>query len=284
MRRMAGTPLEIAARLRRRVLEEVGLPLTVGIARTKFLAKVASGVAKPYGLLEVPAERELAFLHALPVEALWGVGPATAGRLHRLGITLVGDVVRMEEGTLVSILGRASGHHLHALAHNRDPRRVRTRPRRRSIGSQRAMGRGPWTPEFVDSTLLGLVDRVMRRLRTARRVGRTVVLRLRFDDFSRATRSHTLVEATNETCTVLAAARGLLAAAMPTIEREGITLVGVTVANLDDDDQLALPLDRDRAALDAVLDEVRERYGVDAITRAVLLGRTQSQGVPLLPD
>ncbi len=284
MRRMAGTPLEIAARLRHRVLEEVGLPLTVGIARTKFLAKVASGVAKPDGLLEVPAERELVFLHALPVEALWGVGPATAGRLHRLGITLVGDVARMEEGTLVSILGRASGHHLHALAHNRDPRRVRTRPRRRSIGSQRAMGRGPWTPEFVDSTLVGLVDRVMRRLRTARRVGRTVVLRLRFDDFSRATRSHTLVEATNETCTVLAAARGLLAAAMPTIEREGITLVGVTVANLDDDDQLALPLDRERAALDAVLDEVRERYGVDAITRAVLLGRSQGQTVPLLPD
>ena len=284
MRRMAGTPLEIAARLRHRVLDVAGLPLTVGIARTKFLAKVASGVAKPDGLLEVPAERELTFLHALPVEALWGVGPATAGRLHRLGITTVRDVARMEEGTLVSILGRASGHHLHALAHNRDPRRVRTRPRRRSIGSQRAFGRGPWTPEFVDSTLVGLVDRVMRRLRTARRVGRTVVLRLRFDDFSRATRSHTLVEATNETSTVLAAARGLLAAAMPTIEREGITLVGVTVANLDDDDQLALPLDRPTAALDAVLDEVRERYGVDAITRAVLLGRSQGLTVPLLPD
>ncbi len=284
MRRMAGTPVEIAARLRRRVLEEVGLPLTVGIARTKFLAKVASGVAKPDGLLEVPIERELAFLHALPVEALWGVGPATAGRLHRLGITTVRDVARMEEGTLVSILGRTSGHHLHALAHNRDPRRVRTRPRRRSIGSQRAFGRGPWTPEFIDSTLIGLVDRVMRRLRTARRLTRTVVLRLRFDDFSRATRSHTLVEATNETRTVLAAARGLLAAAMPTIEREGITLVGITVANLDDDGQLALPLDRDRAALDAVLDEVRERFGVDAITRAVLLGRSQGLTVPLLPD
>ena len=284
MRRMAGTPLEIAARLRHRVLDVAGLPLTVGIARTKFLAKVASGVAKPDGLLEVPAERELTFLHALPVEALWGVGPATAGRLHRLGITTVRDVARMEEGTLVSILGRASGHHLHALAHTRDPRRGRPRPRRRSIGSQRAFGRGPWTPEFVDSTLVGLVDRVSRRLRTARRVGRTVVLRLRFDDFSRATRSHTLVEATNETSTVLAAARGLLAAAMPTIEREGITLVGVTVANLDDDDQLALPLDRPTAALDAVLDEVRERYGVDAITRAVLLGRSQGLTVPLLPD
>src|SRR4051812_7962181 len=245
MRRMAGTPLEIGARLRRRVLDEVGLPLTVGVARTKFLAKVASGVAKPDGLLEVPVERELAFLHALPVEALWGVGPATAGRLHRLGIATLRDVARMPEGTLVSILGRGSGHHLYALAHNRDPRRVRARPRRRSIGSQRAIGRGPWTDEFLDSTLVGLVDRVMRRLRTAHRVGRTVVLRLRFDDFSRATRSHTLPEATNETTAVLAAARGLLAAALPLIRREGCTLVGVTVANLDDDAQLVLPLDRD---------------------------------------
>jgi DNA polymerase-4 len=284
MRRMAGTPLEIAARLRRAVLARVGLPLTVGIARTKFLAKVASGVAKPDGLLEVPPDRELAFLHALPVEALWGVGPATAGRLHRLGITTVRDVAVMPEVTLVSILGRASGHHLHALAHNRDPRRVRTRPRRRSIGSQRAFGRGPWTADFVDSTLVAAVDRVMRRLRTARRVGRTVVLRLRFDDFSRATRSHTLPEPTNETGIVLAAARMLLAGAMPVIERDGVTLVGITVANLDDDDQLVLPLDRPTAALDAVLDEVRERFGVDAITRAVLLGRSQRAAVPLLPD
>jgi len=284
MRRMAGTPLEMAQRLRRRVLDEVGLPLTVGIARTKFLAKVASGVAKPDGLLEVPPDRELAFLHPLPVEALWGVGPATAARLHQLGITRVRDVARMTEGSLVAILGRASGRHLHALAHNRDPRRVRTRPRRRSIGSQRAIGRGPWTAEKIDTTLVGLVDRVMRRLRTARRVGRTVTLRLRFDDFSRATRSYTLPESTNETRTVLAAARGLLAAAMPMIERDGVTLVGITVANLDDDDQLVLPLDRPYAALDAVVDEVRERFGVDAITRGVLLGRDQGLTVPLLPD
>jgi DNA polymerase-4 len=146
------------------------------------------------------------------------------------------------------------------------------------------MGRGPWTAEWIDMTLVGLVDRVMRRLRTARRVGRTVVLRLRFDDFSRTTRSYTLPESTNETRTVLAAARGLLAAAMPMIERDGVTLVGVTVANLDDDDQLVLPLDRPYAALDAVLDEVRERFGVNAITRGILLGRDQGLTVPLLPD
>ncbi len=285
MRRMAGTPVEMAERLRRRVLDEVGLPLTVGIARTKFLAKVASTVAKPDGLLEVRPDRELAFLHALPVELLWGVGPATARRLHQLGITRVRDVARMNEGSLVAILGLAAGRKLHALAHNRDPRRVRTRPRRRSIGSQRAMGRGPWTTAAIDTTLVALVDRVTRRLRAARRMGRTVVLRLRFDDFSRATRSCTLPAATNETRTVLTTARGLLATAMPLIERDGLTLVGVTVANLDDDDQLVLPLDfRGGAALDAALDELRDRFGVNAVTRGLLLGRDQGFTVPLLPD
>ena len=285
MRRMAGTPLEIAARLRGRVLEEVGLRLTVGIARTKFLAKVASGVAKPDGLLEVPAERELAFLHALPVEALWGVGPATAGRLHRLGITTVHDVARMEEGTLVSILGRASAG------------TICTRSRTTAIraGCGRVRGGAPSAPSARSAEARGRPSSSTQRwspwstascAACALRGGSAALssLRLRFDDFSRATRSHTLVEATNETRTVLAAARGLLAVAMPTIEREGITLVGITVANLDDDDQLALPLDRPAAALDAVLDEVRERFGVDAITRAVLLGRSQGLRVPLLPD
>src|SRR2546422_4039592 len=125
MRRIAGTPAEIAARLKRTVRERVGLPITVGVARTKFLAKVASGVAKPDGLLVVPPERELAFLHPLPVERLWGVGPVTASKLHALGITTVGEVARIDESVLVSMLGRASGFQLHALAHNRDPRPVR---------------------------------------------------------------------------------------------------------------------------------------------------------------
>ena len=135
--------------------------------------------------------------------------------------------------------------------------------------------------------LIGLVDRVTRRLRAARRVGRTVVLRLRFDDFTRATRSYTLPHATAQTQAVLAAARGLLAAATPLVERNGLTLVGVTVANLDTDGavQLALPLDRrEDDALDSALDEVRERFGTDSVTRAALLGRTTGITVPLLPD
>jgi DNA polymerase IV len=285
MGRLAGTPAEIAMRLRAEIRVRVGLPITVGVARTKFLAKVASGVAKPNGLLVVPVERELDFLHPLPVERLWGVGQVTARKLHEHGVLTVGDVARLPEATLVSMLGRASGRHLHALAHNYDPRPVEVRRRRRSIGSQRALGRSPRSLDEIDATLVALVDRVTRRMRTARRVGRTVVLRLRFDDFSRATRSYTLAEATARTRTVLETERELLAAVRPLIERQGLTLVGVTVSNLENDDavQLALPLDPHRA-LDAALDEIRERFGSAAVTRAVLLGRSQGLEVPLLPD
>jgi DNA polymerase-4 len=287
MRRIAGTPREIAVRLRREVRARVGLPITVGVARTKFLAKVASGVAKPDGLIVVPPDGELAFLHPLPVERLWGVGAVTAGKLRDRGLTTVGEVAEIAEAALVSMLGRAAGRHLHALAHNRDPRPVRVGRRRGSIGSQRALGRSPRSPDAIDTVVVGLVDRVTRRMRAAGRVGRTVVLRLRFNDFSRATRSHTLPHATAHTQTILATARGLLATAMPLIERQGITLVGVAVANLEDDRavQLTLPFDRHSGgALDAALDEVRARFGAAAITRAVLLGRDQGLSVPLLPD
>jgi DNA polymerase IV len=211
----------------------------------------------------------------------------TARKLRERGIQTVGEVAELAEAALVSILGRAAGRHLHALAHNRDPRPVQVRRRRRSIGSQRALGRSPKSPETVDAVVVGLVDRVTRRMRTAGRIGRTVVLRLRFDDFSRATRSHTLPEATAHTQTILATVRGLLATARPMIERQGLTLVGVTVANLENDSavQLALPLDRHSGGdLDAALDEVRDRFGSDALTRAVLLGRDPGLSIPLLPD
>ncbi len=287
MLRLSGTPAEIAARLRRRVRREVGLPITVGVARTKFLAKVASGVAKPDGLLVVPPESELDFLHPLEVERLWGVGTVTAAKLHARGITTVGQVARLAEGSLVSLLGRASGRQLHALSHNRDLRRVRVGRRRGSIGSQRALGRRPRSLADVDTIVVALVDRVTRRMRAARRIGRTVVLRLRFDDFSRATRSHTLPYPTAQTGVILATARGLLAASVPTIERQGLTLVGIAVANLEDGrtTQLMLPFDpHSSEALDAAVDEVRDRFGTAAITRAVLLGRDPGLTMPLLPD
>jgi len=265
----------------------VGLPITIGIARTKFLAKVASGVAKPNGLLLVPPGDELGFLHPLPVERLWGVGSVTAAKLRDVGIATVGEVAELSESSLVSLLGRASGRHLHALAHNRDPRPVQARRRRRSIGAQRALGRSRKSLDEIDTSLVGLVDRVTRRMRAADRLGRTVVLRLRFDDFSRATRSHTLPRATANTDAVLATSRGLLATAMPLIERRGITLVGVAVSNLEDGRmlQLALPLDRHSSdAIDAAVDEVRARFGTSAITRAVLVGRSSGLTVPLLAD
>jgi len=282
---ISGTPIEIAARLRRRIRAEVGLPITVGVARTKFLAKVASTVAKPDGLLLVPPERELEFLHPLPVERLWGVGRVTAEKLHQRGITTVGQVALVGERELVSMLGRASGRHLHALAHNFDPRPVEIRRRRRSIGAQRALGRRRRSPEELAGILIALVDRVSRRLRTARRVCRTVILRMRFEDFSRATRSYTLREPTDQTHALVQTAHGLLQASGPIIERRGLTLVGITLTNLTDVGavQLVLPFDRARD-LDAVVDSVRDRFGSKAITRGVLVGRDPGVWVPLLPD
>jgi DNA polymerase IV len=285
--RLSGSPKEIAVGLRRNVLEQVGLPISVGVARTKFLAKVASGVAKPDGLLLVPPDRELAFLHPLPVEQLWGVGVVTSGKLRREGITTVAQVAELGERTLIRILGVAAGRHLHALAHNRDPRPVQVGRRRRSMGAQRSIGRRPKSAASVDAVLVSLVDRLARRLRAAHRVCRTVVLRLRFDDLSRATRSRTLSEATAQTETILEMARTLMKEATPLIHSQGLTLVGVSLTNLSNDGaiQLALPFDRHPLdALDAALDSLRDRFGTAAITRAVLLGRNQGLEVPQLPD
>jgi len=283
MERAFGTPLEIGARLRRTVRERVGLPITVGVARTKFLAKVASAVAKPDGLLVVPPERELAFLHPLPVERLWGVGPVTAGKLRDRGLTTVRDVAVLPEPLLVSMLGKAAGRHLHALAHNLDPRPVHVGRRRGSIGSQRARGLSRCSFEEAELDLVMLVDRVTRRLRAADRIGRTVVLRLRFADYRRATRSQTLPHATASTQAILGTARSLLATAEPMIRDRGLTLVGVAVANLENAPPVQLGFETGDA-LDAVVDEVRDRFGTRAIVRAVLLDRPQGLTMPLLPD
>jgi DNA polymerase-4 len=282
-----GTPEEIAERLRRDVRARVGVPITVGVASTKFLAKVASGVAKPDGLFVVPPGGESAFLRPLPVEKLWGVGASTAGKLHTYGITTVGEVADLDEELLVAMLGRATGRQLHALSHNRDPRPVVVGRRRGSIGSQCALGRSRRSREEVDGVLVGLVERVTRRMRIAGRVGRTVVLRLRFADFSRATRSHTLLRPTAHTRSILLTARWLLATAQPEVESRGLTLVGIAVTNLESDAAVQLMLSLDRYsgdALDAALDEVRRRFGSTAVTRAVLLGRDSGLVVPLLPD
>ncbi|MGZ5339288.1 MAG: DNA polymerase IV [Thermoleophilaceae bacterium] len=275
LERFAGSPREIAARLRREVRNKVGLPITVGVARTRLLAKVASGVAKPDGLLVVAPEGELAFLHPLGVERLWGIGPATTCKLHARGITTVGQAARLAEAALVSILGRSAGRRLHALANNRNVQPVRVRRGRRSFGAQSALGRSRRSPEALDAVLVGLVDRVTRRMRASGRAGRTVVLRMRFGDFSRATRSHTVTHPTAASEPILATLRALLREAGPMIDREGLTLLGVTVTNLEGEgeaNQLALPLDCPGSrAIDGLLDVVRERFGSDALTRAALV-------------
>ena len=297
LRRLVGPPEQIAVTLRRRVRAEVGLPITVGVARTKFLAKVASGVAKPDGLLVVPPDGELDFLHPLAVERLWGVGRVTAAKLHAAGIGTVGELARMGEVTLSSMLGKGSGRHLAALAEGRDPRRVQTGRRRGSIGAQSAIGRGRHNATEIDATAVALVDRVTGRMRAAGRSGRTVILRLRFDDFSRATRSHTLGRATQHTPTVLGTVRLLLETAGPLIRERGITLVGISVTNFDAGDavQLELPFGRSGCsgrelpssagfALDEAVDEVKHKFGNKSLTRATLLHRRHDLEMPMLPD
>jgi DNA polymerase IV len=273
----AGTPRVIAERLRREVREVAGLPITVGVARTKLLAKVASGVAKPDGLLVVAPDGELAFLHPLAVQRIWGIGPATAAKLQARGIETVGQAAEVAEAALISILGRASGRRLHAIALNRDVRPVRVRRGRRSFGAQSALGRSRRSSDELDAVLVGLVDRVTRRMRAAGRAGRTVVLRLRFGDFSRASRSHTLSHPTAGSETILTTLRALLRVAAPMIESRGLTLVGVGITNLEGDAasrQLALDLGLPGAgAIDGLLDDVRDRFGSDALTRATLLRR-----------
>ncbi|MCW2789882.1 MAG: polymerase [Aeromicrobium sp.] len=286
LRRIRGAPSVIAQQLRDDVRERVGLPISVGVARTKYLAKVASAVSKPEGLLVVPVERELEFLHALPVERLWGVGKVTSAKLREARIHTVGDVAQMFEVELVQLLGPGAGRHLHALAHNRDPRPVQTGKRHGSMGAQHAIGSGRHSAAELDLTLLTLVDRVTRRMRAAGRTGSTVTIRLRFGDFTRSTSSHTLSQPTAHTLTVLDTARLLLASRAGAIKERGITLIGVSVGSLDDQpEQLSLPLDvTSGAELDSVIDAVRDKFGSAALRRAVQVGTRDPLAVPQLPD
>ena len=287
--RIAGPPAEVAERLRRNVLERVGLPITVGVARTKFLAKVASGVAKPDGLLVVEPDGELEFLHPLPVGRLWGVGPVTERKLHDRGIFTVGEVALLGEAHLTALLGVGSGRHLHALAHNRDPRPIEPGKRRGSIGSQQALGRGPKSTDTIEALLLGIVDRVTRRMRSAGRAGRTVTVRFRYDDFQRATRARSLAHPTAATEPIRDLALAILGEHREVVVARGLTLIGLSVGNLvnlgDETEQLLLPFGRkDRSGLDAAVDGLRERFGHAALTRASLIGARQGLEVPKLPD
>ena len=286
LRLTARTPSQIAQQLRADVRERVGLPISVGVARTKYLAKITSAESKPEGLLVVPVDRELEFLHALPVERLWGVGKVTAATLHAARLTTVGDLSRLLPVELDQLVGKGAGRHLHDLSQGRDPRTVQVGRRRSSIGAQHAIGRGPHDLESLDVALLALVDRVTRRMRAVGRTGSTITLRLRFDDFTRSTSARTLPRPTAHTAEVLAVVRGLLRTRWAEIERRGCTLIGVSVGSLDDHAaQLALPLDdAPDPSLDDTIDAVRRKFGTSAVRRAVQLGRDEREGQPILPD
>jgi len=284
LRRLSGEPSVVAMRLRQQVRERVGLPISVGVARTKHLAKIASALCKPDGLRVVPIEDELAFLHALPVERLWGVGPATSAKLRAARITTVGQIASFEPAELAHFIGLGAAHHLHALAHNRDPRRVRRSAGRRSIGSQHALGRGTHTDAALDRVLQTLVDRVTRRLRATGQAGTTVVLRLRFGDFSRSTMSHTAARPTDQSAVVLDLARRLLAQRLPEIHSRGCTLLGITLSGLDGHGmQLMLPLEpTDDGKVDAAVDAVRDKFGTASIGPGSLaIGRSGRSAQPV---
>ena len=302
--RLLGSPVEIARKLRARVAAEVGLPLSVGIATTKFLAKVASAAAKPDGLIEVPAGGELNFLHPRPVECLWGVGPVTSQKLRAGGLTTVGQIAELDADALSALVGRGAAHHLHALAHNRDPRVVDTQRGRRSISAQRALGnRNDRTLKEVQAIVLGLVDRIAQRLRAKNWVTRTVTVRFRFADMTRATRSHTMATPTATTAALQEVADQLTVALLGTVapedgrtelSRRGLTLIGVALSGLGPSDavQLTLPgtadeplaMQTDRQELDIAVDAVRERFGHDLVKSAALLGQGPALEMPRLPD
>ncbi len=269
-----GKPSSIARQIRARVKAEVGLPLSIGVASTKFLAKVASARAKPDGLVVVEHGTELDFLHPLPVEAMWGVGRVTSAHLHRFGICTIGDLAAVPAKALSASLGPGSAGALHALAWNRDPRQVRGGRRAGSVGSQQALGRGLTDLGELSVVVLGLADRVGRRLRKKQRSGSTVSLRARFPGPRLISRSHTLPTPTSSTA-ALAELGGVLLTRAVESQEEPVTLVGLSVSNLTTDDFLQLELDVDpgnvlragsgvdlkHRALDASVDGIREKFG-----------------------
>ena len=287
LRRIAGTPEQIAVRLRERVRTEVGLAISVGVARTKFLAKVASAVSKPDGLLVVEPDREEEFLHPLPVERLWGVGAVTAEKLHARGIRTVGQLAALEASMAEAMLGRAAGAHLHALARLRDPRPVGATKRHGSIGAQRALGNRGRSFTELELIVTQIVDKLAKRLRDRGTSSGTVVLRLRYGDYTKATRSRTLGTPTDRTEVLLGVALKLLAGVEAEIAERGVTLVGVSLAHLAQADTLQpeLPIDwHDGARIDKALDAVRDKFGAAAVTRAALMGRDAGVSVPRLEE
>lgn len=290
-RRLSGTGPEIGERVRRRVRDEAGLTASVGVASTKMLAKIASDDAKPDGMRVVEIGGELAYLHPLPVERLWGVGPATRRRLARLGVRTVGDLAAQPESTLVDALGAASGRHLRELAWNRDARGVETGREAKSVGHEETFPADVTDPSVLEHEIARLADKVAARLRRAGRTARTVQLKVRFADFSTITRSHTLTDPTDLARDLATTATALL----HRVElRDGIRLLGVSAQQLESSVavQGSLALDEaddaddreQRGRLERSVDAVRERFGTDSVVSARFVrgpgGSAPSRDVP----
>lgn len=288
-----GPPAEIARTIRQRVRAELGLPISVGVARTKHLAKIASQVAKPDGLVVVDPDTELEFLHRLPVELMWGVGPVTKVRLAEMGVLTIGELAKTPGWSLERLLGPAAGEKLAALAWNRDPRVIKAHRRTRSAGAQSAIGRKPAEEQIFRPTLLHLADRIGTRLRAKSRPGRTVTVRVRFGNLNSATRSVTLDAPISATVILAEIAEDLVRAVLAEHHDEKIiSLLAISVSHLEErwDLELELPLglhdDRRRPgskigmarwAADRAVDKIRGRFGWDAIGYgSVALGISRS--------
>jgi DNA polymerase IV len=291
-----GSPTDIATTIRRRVREELGLSISVGVARTKHLAKIASQVAKPDGLVVVDPETELDFLHDLPVELMWGVGPVTKARLAETGVLTIGQLAKLSRGSLEPLLGDALGQKLAALAWNRDPREIQTHRRAGSAGAQSALGKKPAAAAVFQPTLRHLADRVGSRLRAKSRLGRTVSVRVRFASLHSVTRSITLPAPISATATLAEIAEDLVRNALADHpDEQTISLLAISVSNLEDRSavQLEFPLGLEdearhpgakkgmaRLVVDRAVDKVRDRFGWEAIGYAsVTLGASR-----LVPD
>jgi len=276
-----GSPTEIAQKIRARVRSEIGLPISIGVARTKHLAKIASQVAKPDGLVTVDPERELGFLHDLPVGLMWGVGPVTEARLAEKGVRTIGQLAQMPGRSLTRLLGSAAGEKLSALAWNRDPREIVTHRRSHSAGAQSALGRKLAQPHIIRPTLAHLADRIGTRLRTKSLAGRTVTVRVRFADLRAVTRSATLDASLSATASLTEIAEELVGTALADHPKERyISLLAISVSHLEKDPrlQLELPLGLAnearrpgtrrglaRHAAARAMDAIRDRFGQGAI-------------------
>jgi DNA polymerase IV len=279
--RLIGSPREIAEIIRTRVADEQGITCSIGVASTKFVAKVASGSCKPDGLLIVPADQTITFLHPLSVSSLWGVGPKTEETLHRLGLRSIGDIAHTPVATLVRALGDAHGHHLHDLAWGRDIRRVIPDEPEKSVGAEETFATDIDNTEVIAGELLRLSERVSTRLRRAGVRGRTISIKVKFADFTTITRSKTVRDATDLTQEIYAVARTLFLALH--LDRARIRLVGVRVEGLIDSDEAPTQLlldarDRGWREAEQAADRAAERFGQQIVRPARLVPRKKDEG------